>query len=386
MTTSVSLAQAEPTCFPMSLANPLVPAPPITALSPGMECFAWIRDLKDALADRAFTARGAGGLTLTTTSPVPSGVASKAVLSQPACGTMLLQPSSASTSTQPITAPSRPYHQSGGPHPREISREEGEGACSPDNVNTSYTISARMMMTPSMVPSSSPSPPCPISYASVVLSSMGGSPQPSSPVFPATAAHESAAITLRTRAHRHKRRRCCPGQCNVPRTPNPPDEAFPSHPLPMMGEASMPTTTTHVTSARANNWDHRLNMSSPTLPPMTLPSPSLQPFTIKFLLRQRHPSTITEVFTTKAPSSSRLSASRPLSPQFAGVSLRTPTLASGPQHLTRGLLSGGQYHSRFIGFKYLGNPSGRQCFLTEVYLLSSLPIFFFFFLRLHFLF
>ena len=174
MTTSVSLAQAEPTRFPMSLANPLVPAPPITALSPGMECFAWIRDLKDALADRAFTARGAGGLTLTATSPVPSGVASKAVLSQPACGTMLLQPSSASTSTQPITAPSRPYHQSGGPHPHEISLEEGEGACSPDNVNTSYTISAHMMMTPSMVPSSSPSPPCPISYASVVLSSMGG--------------------------------------------------------------------------------------------------------------------------------------------------------------------------------------------------------------------
>jgi len=378
MTTSVSLAQAEPTCFPMSLANPLVPAPPITALSPGMECFAWIRDLKDALADRAFTARGAGGLTLTATSPVPSGIASKAVLSQPACGTMLLQPSSASTSTQPITAPSRPYHQSGGPHPHEISLEEGEGACSPDNVNTSYTISAHMMMTPSMVPSSSPSPPCPISYASVVLSSMGGSPQPSSPVFPATAAHKSAAITLRTRAHRRKRRCCCPGQCNVPRTPNPPDKAFPSHPLPMMGEASMPTTTTHVTSARANNWDHRLNMSSPTLPPMTLPSPSLQPFTIKFLLRQRHPSTITEVFTTKAPSSSRLSASRPSSPQFAGVSLRTPTLASSPQHLTRGLLSGGQYHSRFIGFKYLGNPSGRQCFLTEVYLLSSLPFFFFF--------
>ena len=113
MTTSVSSAQAEPTCCPTSLANPLVPAPPMTALSPGMESFDWIRDLKDALANRALTARGAGGLTPTATSPVPSGIANKAVVSQPACGTMWPQLSSALASTQPITAPSRPYHQVG---------------------------------------------------------------------------------------------------------------------------------------------------------------------------------------------------------------------------------------------------------------------------------
>ena len=101
-----------------------------------------------------------------------------------------------------------------------------------------------------------------------------------SPVFPATAAHQSAAITLYMTAHRRKRPRRRPGRRNVPRAPNPPDEAFPSHPLPTMGGASMPTTT-HVTSARASDRDHRSNMSSPTLPPMALPSPSHQPFTVE---------------------------------------------------------------------------------------------------------
>ena len=137
-----------------------------------------------------------------------------------------------------------------------------------------------MMTTPLKMPSSSPSSPCPISYVSVVLSSMGGGAQPSSPVFPATAAHESAAITLYTTARRRKRPRRRPGRRNVPRAPNPPDEAFPSHPLPTMGGASMPTTT-HVMSARANDRDHCLKMSSPTLPLMALPSPSHQPFTVE---------------------------------------------------------------------------------------------------------
>ena len=31
-----------------------------------------------------------------------------------------------------------------------------------------------------------------------------------------------------------------------------------------------------------------------------------------------------------------------------------------------------------LDFKYFGNPSGRQCFLAEVYLLSSLPFIVFF--------
>ena len=63
-------------------------------------------------------------------------------------------------------------------------------------------------------------------------------------------------------------------------TPSPPDEAFLSYPLPMMGGTSTPTTT-HLPSTLANDRDHRLNMSLPSLPPMTLPSPSHQPFTIK---------------------------------------------------------------------------------------------------------
>jgi hypothetical protein len=104
--------------------------------------------------------------------------------------------------------------------------------------------------------------------------------QPSLHVLQATTAHESAAVTLHRTACRHKRPRRRPGRRNVPRAPNPPDEAIPSHPLPMTGGTSMPTTT-HHTSARANDRDHRSNMSSPSLLPMTLPSPSHQPFTIE---------------------------------------------------------------------------------------------------------
>ena len=104
--------------------------------------------------------------------------------------------------------------------------------------------------------------------------------QPSLHVLQATTAHDSAAVTLHRTACRHKRPRRRPGRRNVPRAPNPPDEAIPSHPLPMTGGTSMPTTT-HLASARANDRDHRSNMSSPSLLPMTLPSPSHQPFTIE---------------------------------------------------------------------------------------------------------
>jgi hypothetical protein len=104
--------------------------------------------------------------------------------------------------------------------------------------------------------------------------------QPSLHVLQATTAHELAAVTLHRTACRHKRPCRRPGRRNVPRAPNPPDEAIPSHPLPMTGGTSMPTMT-HLTSARANDRDHRLNMSSPSLLPMTLPSPSHQPFTIE---------------------------------------------------------------------------------------------------------
>ena len=91
---------------------------------------------------------------------------------------------------------------------------------------------------------------------------------------------ESAAVMLHWMAHQCKRLRCRPGHRNVPRAPNLADEAIPFHPLPMMGGTSMPTTT-DTKSARANDQDPCSPMSSTSPPAMTLPSPTLQPFTIK---------------------------------------------------------------------------------------------------------
>ena len=130
---------------------------------------------------------------------------------------------------------------------------------------------------PTMQGTSTPTPTLPSARAN---DRAPRSHKPSLHVLQGTTAHESAAVTLHRTACRHKRPRCRPGRCNVPRAPNPPDEAIPSHPLPMTGGTSMPTTT-HLTSARANDRDHHLNMSSPSLLPMTLPSPSHQPFTIE---------------------------------------------------------------------------------------------------------
>ncbi len=112
------------------------------------------------------------------------------------------------------------------------------------------------------------------------MSQRGGDCEPSSTVLQSTPATASAASVLHQMARRRKRPRRRPGRRNVPRAPNPPNKAIPSHPLPMTGGTSMPTTT-HLTSARANDRDHRSNMASPSLVPMTLPSPSHQPFTIE---------------------------------------------------------------------------------------------------------
>ncbi len=54
-------------------------------------------------------------------------------------------------------------------------------------------------------------------------------------VLQATTAHKSAAVRFHRTAHQHKRPRCRPGCPNVPRAPNLPDEATPSHPQPTMG-------------------------------------------------------------------------------------------------------------------------------------------------------
>jgi hypothetical protein len=84
--------------------------------------------------------------------------------------------------------------------------------------------------------------------------------QPSLQVLQATTAHESAAVMLHRTACQHKRPHCRPGHRNVPRAPNPPDEATPSHPQPTMGGTSMPTTT--LTLARAHDWAPRLHQPS----------------------------------------------------------------------------------------------------------------------------
>ncbi len=119
-----------------------------------------------------------------------------------------------------------------------------------------------------------------MSYVGAILSTIGGDCQPSPPVLQSTTANKSAAITLHQAACRRKRPRHRPGRRNVPWAPNPTDEAIPSHPLPTMGGASTPTTN-HTKSARANDRDPHLPMSSASPHPMTFPSPTLQPFTIE---------------------------------------------------------------------------------------------------------
>ncbi len=119
-----------------------------------------------------------------------------------------------------------------------------------------------------------------MSYVGAILSTIVGDCQPSLQVLQSTTANESAAIALHQTARRRKWPRRRPGHRNVPRAPNPADEAIPSHPLPTMGGTSTQTTT-HTTSVRANDRDPCLPMSSASPPPMTLPSPTLQPFTIE---------------------------------------------------------------------------------------------------------
>ncbi len=83
------------------------------------------------------------------------------------------------------------------------------------------------------------------------MSLRGGDCTPSSTVIQLPPATDSAAIVLHQMARRRKRPRRRPGCRNVPRAPNPPDEATLFHPQPTMGGTSTPTTT--LMSARANN-------------------------------------------------------------------------------------------------------------------------------------
>ena len=139
------------------------------------------------------------------------------------------------------------------------------------------------MMPPSpttTTPSSPPSHAHSTSYLGAVLSSKGGDCKPSSHVLQATTAKKLAAIMLHWTACQRKSPCCRHGCRKVLWAPNPADEANPSHPLPTMGGASTPTTI-HTKSARVNNQDPHLPMSSTSPSLMTLPSPSLQPFNIK---------------------------------------------------------------------------------------------------------
>jgi hypothetical protein len=126
----------------------------------------------------------------------------------------------------------------------------------------------------------SPTLPHPRSYVGATLSTIGGDCQPLLQVLQSTTANESAAIKLHQMARRRKWPRRRPGHHNVPRAPNRADETIPFHPLPTMGGTSTPTTN-HTKSARANDQDPCSPMSLTSPLPMTLPSPSLQPFTIE---------------------------------------------------------------------------------------------------------
>ena len=121
-------------------------------------------------------------------------------------------------------------------------------------------------------------PPPPLPCTDTVVPFLGGERPLSTPNM--LSAFESATVPPQKTARRLKRPRRRPCRRNRPRAPNHLDGAIPSHPRPITGGTSMPTTT-HLASARANDRDHRSNMSSPSLLPMTLPSPSHQPFTIE---------------------------------------------------------------------------------------------------------
>ena len=118
-------------------------------------------------------------------------------------------------------------------------------------------------------------PPLPLPYAGAVVPFLGGECPLSSPTM--LSAFESATVPPQKTARRLKRPRRRPCRRNRPRAPNPLDEATPSHPQPMMGGTSTPTTTLHAMSARAPT--HRSMTSSPMSYTVTSSSsPSLQPF------------------------------------------------------------------------------------------------------------
>ena len=120
-------------------------------------------------------------------------------------------------------------------------------------------------------------PPPPLPYTGAVVPFLGGECPLSSPNM--LSIFESATIPPQKTACQLNRPRCRPCHRNHPRSPNHSDEAIPSHPQPMMGGNSTPTTTLPAPSAQAMT--HRSMKSSPMSIAMTLSSsPSLKPFVL----------------------------------------------------------------------------------------------------------
>ena len=92
-------------------------------------------------------------------------------------------------------------------------------------------------------------PPPPLPCTDTVFPFLGGECPLSTPNM--LSAFESATVPPQKTARRLKRPRRRPCRRNRPRAPNPSDEATPSHPQPMMGGTSTPTTTLNATAARA---------------------------------------------------------------------------------------------------------------------------------------
>jgi hypothetical protein len=131
-------------------------------------------------------------------------------------------------------------------------------------------------------------PPHPTSYASAVLSTLGGSLLPAVPLSPPSPTTSSPLQTVCRRVRPHRRT----GRCNRPRAHSPIDEALPSHPQPMWGGGtSMPILAVPTLLARAISipCSESARASSPTcsvMPSQLLSmtassSPSLQPFDVK---------------------------------------------------------------------------------------------------------
>ena len=118
-------------------------------------------------------------------------------------------------------------------------------------------------------------PPPPLPCTDTVVPFLGGERPLSTPNM--LSAFESATVPPQKTAPQLKWPRCRPCCRNRPRAPNHSDEAVPSHPQPMMGGTSTPTTTLPATSAQVRT--HCSMKSSPMSFAMTSSSsPSLQPF------------------------------------------------------------------------------------------------------------